>query len=77
MIYTLRWEEQEFIKDIKVNRAQKICDTILILQDGGVLPNEAGKEKIRIFSKRKGEYINTEQSYEQADIFQGDILFIR
>ncbi len=77
MIYTLCWEENNFMKDIKVNRAQKIVETILVLQDGNILPCDLEVGKIRIFSKRKGEYINKNASYEQEKIFQGDILYIR
>ncbi|MDO4304365.1 MAG: hypothetical protein Q4D94_10655 [Bacillota bacterium] len=77
MIYTLCWEENNFVRDIKVNRAQKIAETITVLKDGSILPPDLDIEKIRIFSKRKGEYINKKASYEQEEIFQGDILYIR
>lgn len=77
MIYTLCWEENNFMRDIKVNRAQKIAETITVLKDGSILPPDLDIEKIRIFSKRKGEYINKNASYEQEEIFQGDILYIR
>lgn len=77
MIYTLCWEENNFMRDIKVNRAQKIAETITVLKDGSILPPDLDIEKIRIFSKRKGEYINRNASYEQEEIFQGDILYIR
>jgi len=77
MIYTLCWEENNFVRDIKVNRAQKIAETITVLKDGSILPPDLDIEKIRIFSKRKGEYINKKASNEQEEIFQGDILNIR
>ena len=65
------------MKDIKVNREQKIIETILVLQDGRVLPSNIDIEKVRIFSGRKGEYIDKNANYVQEDIFQGDILYIR
>lgn len=77
MIYTLCWEEIDFMKDIKVNREQKILETVIILIDGGILPRGINDREIRIFSKRKGEYIDVNASYVQADIFNGDILYIR
>lgn len=77
MIYTLCWEEGSFARDIKVNRAQKIAETIMVLKDGGILPSDLDVGKIGIFSKRKGKYINKNASYEQEEIFQGDILYIR
>lgn len=77
MIFTLCMEEDGFMKDIKVNREQKIVETILVLQDGKVLPQDIDIEKVRIFSGRKGEYIDKNANYVQEDIFQGDILYIR
>ncbi len=77
MIFTLCMEEDGFMKDIKVNREQKIVETILVLQDGKVLPPDIDIEKVRIFSGRKGEYIDKNANYVQEDIFQGDILYIR
>lgn len=77
MIYTLCMEEDGFVMDIKVNREQKIIETILVLQDGRVLPSNIDIEKVRIFSGRKGEYIDKNANYVQEDIFQGDILYIR
>lgn len=77
MIFTLCMEEDGFMKDIKVNREQKIVETILVLQDGKVLPPDIDIKKVRIFSGRKGEYIDKNANYVQEDIFQGDILYIR
>lgn len=77
MIYTLCWEEGSFARDIKVNRAQKIVETIMVLKDGGILSSDLDIGKIGVFSKRKGKYINKNASYEQEEIFQGDILYIR
>lgn len=77
MIFTLYWESKEFMRDIKVSREQRISETLFILLDGGILPMDFNIEKMHLFSKRKGEYINTELTYEQEDIFNGDILYIR
>lgn len=77
MIYTLCFEEIELKLDIKVNREQRISETMMILHDGGILPLTFDFEKKRIFSKRKDEYIDAALSYEEAEIFNGDILYIR
>lgn len=77
MIYTLCFEEIELKLDIKVNREQKISETIMILHDGGVLPAAVNFEKTQIFSKRKDEYIDAALSYEEAEIFNGDILYVK
>ncbi|MBD5474811.1 MAG: hypothetical protein HDR17_02330 [Lachnospiraceae bacterium] len=77
MIYTLCWEEGGFVRDIRVNRKQKIFETIAILIDGGLLMHNLSNRGIRIFSIRKGEYIDLNESYEKEDIFNGDILYIK
>lgn len=77
MIYTLCWEEGGFVRDIRVNRKQKISETIAILIDGGLLIHNLSNREIRVFSERKGEYIDLNESYEKEDIFNGDILYIR
>ena len=77
MILTLCWESKDMMIDIKVNREQKIADTISILMDGGVLPTDFDVDKNDIFSNRKGEDINLNISYEEAEIYNGDILYIR
>ena len=77
MIYTLCWESKEFGTDIKVNREQKIEDTLQILWNGGILPAEFRSETHQIFSGRKEVYINTDLNYEEAEIYNGDILYIQ
>lgn len=77
MIYTLCCENKGLRLDIKVNRDQKILETMLILYDGGVLPVNVESEKLRIFSDRNEEWVDFGLSYRQAEIFNGDILYIR
>lgn len=77
MIYTLCCETDGFMRDIKVNREQKILETVKILMDGGILSKDISAKEMRIFSKRKGEYIDINASYDREDIFNGDILYIR
>lgn len=77
MIYTLCWENKGFGTDIKVNREQKIADTLQILWNGGVLPAEFLPKTHRLFSGRKEGYVNTNLNYEEAEIYNGDILYIQ
>lgn len=77
MIYTLCCKSKGLRLDIKVNRDQKILETMLILYDGGVLPVNVENEKLRIFSDRNEEWVDFGLSYRQAEIFNGDILYIR
>ena len=76
MIITLRQEKSNFCRDIKVNREQKITDTLWILHSGGILLEAIDFKNNRIYSKRLGEYIDVNNTYEQANIFNGDILSI-
>lgn len=76
MIITLSQENKQFKADIKVNREQKISDTLLILEDGGVLPGHRTRECC-IFSERLEEYIDIQLTYQQAGVYNGDILYIR
>ncbi len=65
------------MRDISVNREQKISETIAILIDGGALARKPDHQAVRVFSMRKGEYINFNESYENEEIFNGDILYIK
>ena len=61
-------------RDIIVNSGQRIRETLGILEEAGILRNAAGVRMVR--SMRNGEYINLENSYEEADIFYGDIVIL-
>lgn len=76
MIITLSQESKQFKADIKVNREQKISDTLLILEDGGVLPGNESAECC-VFSERLDEHIDIQLTYQQAGVYNGDILYIR
>lgn len=76
MIITLQQEKNSFYKDIKVNREQKIEDTLLILYEGGILSEKIDFEDSCIYSQRLGKCVNISNTYEQAGIFNGDILSI-
>lgn len=58
--------------DIRVNREQKIQDTLRILQEGELIP---GRDTARqIYSHRLKRTIDLELTYAQAGIYNGDIL---
>ena len=76
MIITLSQESKQFRVDLKVNREQKISDTLLILKDGGILPEQIEVSENRICSERLDEYIDVQMTYQQAGIYNGDILYI-
>ncbi len=76
MIITLRQDKNNFCIDIKVNREQKIEDTLLIMHEGGILQETINLSKNRMYSNRLGKYIDINSTYEQANIFNGDILSI-
>lgn len=62
--------------DVKVNRRQKIEDTMYILGNGGIIElcSEEGGYTVR--SERNGEQINPKMSFKKANIFNGDILYL-
>ena len=62
--------------DLKVNRKQKIEDAISVLEDNGMLLIQE-TDNYMIFSERKRVRINRHLTYEQAEIYSGDILYIR
>lgn len=61
--------------DVMVNSQQRIIDTIQILQEAGKLP-VIGRLPSKLRSVRKKYMIQPEQTYEQANIYYGDILEI-
>ncbi|MBR5798738.1 MAG: hypothetical protein IKY23_01620 [Lachnospiraceae bacterium] len=75
MIFTLYSEDTNRERDIKVNPEQKIGETISILMDGGVLPHTR-IDCVNLFSERAGRYLDLEKTYQQEQIYQGDILHI-
>lgn len=76
MIITLRQNTKKNEMDIKVNREQRIMDTLLILIDGGILQVQSNLENNSIYSERLDKKIDVKMTYEQAEIYNGDILYL-
>ncbi len=76
MIITLRQNTKKNGMDIKVNREQRIMDTLLILIDGGILQEQSDLENNTIYSERLDKKIDVKMTYEQAEIYNGDILYL-
>ena len=75
MIYTLICKQTNFETDIKVFEHQKIIDTLSILYNEKIIAINPDNP-IAIRSERKAEMISKEMTYEQAGIYNGDILYI-
>ena len=75
MIYTLICKQTNFETDIKVFEHQKIKDTLSILYNEKIIAINPDNP-IVIRSERKAEMISKEMTYEQAGIYNGDILYI-
>lgn len=75
MIYTLICKQINFETDIKVFERQKIKDTLSILYNEKIIAINPDNP-IAIRSERKAEMISKEMTYEQAGIYNGDILYI-
>lgn len=76
MIITLRQNTKKNEMDIKVNREQRIMDTLLILIDGGILQEQSDLENNTIYSERLDKKIDVKMTYEQAEVYNGDILYL-
>lgn len=61
-------------RDIIVNSGQRIRETLGILEEAGILKNVAGVRMVQ--SRRNGEYISLDNSYEDSGIFYGDIVIL-
>lgn len=60
--------------DLMVNEEQKICDTIAVLEETGVLNHDSGI--LTIYSERNGKRIDPACTYRESDLYNGDILNI-
>lgn len=71
---TIKYEKEYLDKDIQVNSQQKVEDTLNVLIDAGILHKTTLLKELRIRSIRRGGFIEKKQSYDQANIHNGDIL---
>lgn len=63
--------------DLSVDNRQKIIDTLGILVESGDVISVADIDRIRyVKSQRKNKYVPVLFSYQEANIFSGDILVI-
>lgn len=60
--------------DIQVNEDQKIMDTLQVLSQAGLILNKDTVRAGHIYSERNQQFVNTQLTYKQAMIFNGDIL---
>ena len=62
--------------DIMVLPQQRILEVLMVLRENGVFRIQQIEDK-SIYSMRYKEYINHNLTFQQANIFNGDILEIR
>lgn len=60
-------------KDFELNSQQKIADTLEILRDAGIFDRMLYRDP-RIKSLRRSVYIDKTRTYEEEQIYNGDIL---
>lgn len=60
--------------DIQVNENQKIMDTLQVLFQAGLIQSEDVSAIEHIYSDRNKQFVNTRLTYNQAMIFNGDML---
>lgn len=76
MIITIsqKWGNHRKYIDIQIKESQKIMDTLEVLFQSGLLLGEDVKNMTHVYSERNRQFINTQLTYEQAMILNGDIL---
>lgn len=74
MAITLIQKKKDIKIDIQMDSRQRIADTLSILQDSNRLSIE--ESNYSVFSQRSKTYINPLLTFEQANIFNGDVLYI-
>lgn len=60
--------------NLMVSRDQKIADTLQVLYEKGILSIYNREEMQRVQSMRTGSWISTRLTYEEGNIYTGDIL---
>lgn len=63
--------------DLKVNEKQVIKDTLIIMQENKYMPETTDIDGLKVMSARQGKPVICGQSYEEAEIYNGDILYIK
>ncbi|MDY6323974.1 MAG: hypothetical protein SPL99_02765 [Catonella sp.] len=71
LTFTITDEDKGRSVDIRVNSAQKIEDTVKILDEAGVIDVTA---PYNVFSVRKGRYVSSSSTFDEEKIYYGDIL---
>lgn len=61
--------------NIRIDERQKIIETLHVLEENGKIVPSPGLQKI--YSQRRGRYVNVLLTYEQAEIYSGDRLIIK
>ena len=60
--------------DIQVNSEQRLCETMEILLEAGLLPGSMVTDMTHVYSRRQKSRINVRITYDQALILNGDRL---
>lgn len=63
------------VMDIMVKTDQRIADVLRVLKDNKKIYYQI--EKIMVYSMRKKEYINQLLTFQQAEVYTGDILILK
>lgn len=75
MIITIVSDEKEW--DIQADENSSIQNTLKILRERGMLAMQEENIPKTVYSVRKRRSIDTERTYRESGIYQGDILKIR
>jgi len=75
MLITLTLKINHQTMDLMVRPDQRMSDVLQVLKETGKLFFQI--DQIIVYSLRKKEYINQLLTFEQAEIYTGDILILK
>ncbi len=61
--------------DIMVLPQQRISEVLKVLEENGLASLEI--DNIQLYSRRKRQYVNKRLTFQQAELYSGDIIEVR
>ncbi|MCL2254320.1 MAG: hypothetical protein FWC09_07725 [Lachnospiraceae bacterium] len=72
--FTILPNKQRF--NVQVDENQVIADTLSVLNERGLLPDQIDVFRASVESARNEGHINPRLTYSQANIYNGDIIYV-
>jgi hypothetical protein len=71
---TIKMPKNKESINIRINREQRIKDTMLILAEVGMVSIQEVQNSTHLYSERNKHFVNMFLTYEQGGIYNGDVL---